>query len=252
MRDRCWSWQGAGTGKTRVLVHRIARLVSRGVAPWKILAVTFSNKAAGEMRERLREAMGLAAEKMWIGTFHGTCARMLGAIQNFKTKDQQPARPQRSSGTRVKCEGSFLARRTQGGGGISSVRTALLAHLLHVGLVLFAARIVVVVVVVVGQQRRAGQTEERRRRRLTRILLVARLIKRRRRKAISSHVPKAKQQQQQEEERADQRNALLQQHPNVPAILRACPFFHEYMSVLVCFLSLVDHPSLVRKKEQQS
>ncbi|MCG8416365.1 MAG: UvrD-helicase domain-containing protein [Proteobacteria bacterium] len=68
---------GAGTGKTRVLVHRIARLVSTGVAPWDILAVTFSNKAAGEMRQRLRALLGLAAEKMWIGTFHGTCARLL-------------------------------------------------------------------------------------------------------------------------------------------------------------------------------
>ena len=68
---------GAGAGKTRVLVHRIARLIRRGVKPWTILAVTFSNKAAGEMRERLREAVGLAAEKMWIGTFHGTCAKLL-------------------------------------------------------------------------------------------------------------------------------------------------------------------------------
>lgn len=68
---------GAGTGKTRVLVHRIARLVERRIPPWKILAVTFSNKAAGEMRERLREVLGMAADKMWIGTFHGTCAKLL-------------------------------------------------------------------------------------------------------------------------------------------------------------------------------
>jgi len=68
---------GAGTGKTRVLVHRIARLVERGTEPWAILAVTFTNKAAGEMRQRLRELLGEAADAMWIGTFHATCARLL-------------------------------------------------------------------------------------------------------------------------------------------------------------------------------
>ncbi|MGE3458500.1 MAG: ATP-dependent helicase [Kofleriaceae bacterium] len=68
---------GAGTGKTRVLVHRIARLVESGVEPWGILAVTFTNKAAGEMRHRLREILGEAADVMWIGTFHATCARLL-------------------------------------------------------------------------------------------------------------------------------------------------------------------------------
>ena len=68
---------GAGTGKTRVLVQRIARLVESGIAPWEILAVTFTNKAAGEMRHRLRELLGEAADAMWIGTFHSTCARLL-------------------------------------------------------------------------------------------------------------------------------------------------------------------------------
>jgi len=68
---------GAGTGKTRVLVHRIARLVETGTEPWAILAVTFTNKAAGEMRARLREILGEAADAMWIGTFHSTCARLL-------------------------------------------------------------------------------------------------------------------------------------------------------------------------------
>ena len=68
---------GAGTGKTRVLVHRIARLVETGTEPWAILAVTFTNKAAGEMRHRLRELLGTAADAMWIGTFHSTCARLL-------------------------------------------------------------------------------------------------------------------------------------------------------------------------------
>ena len=68
---------GAGTGKTRVLVQRIARLVEDGTEPWAILAVTFTNKAAGEMRHRLRQLLGEAADAMWIGTFHATCARIL-------------------------------------------------------------------------------------------------------------------------------------------------------------------------------
>ncbi|MBC7975976.1 MAG: UvrD-helicase domain-containing protein, partial [Myxococcales bacterium] len=68
---------GAGTGKTRVLVARIAQLVEAGTEPWAILAVTFTNKAAGEMRHRLRELLGDAADSMWIGTFHATCAKLL-------------------------------------------------------------------------------------------------------------------------------------------------------------------------------
>jgi DNA helicase II / ATP-dependent DNA helicase PcrA len=68
---------GAGTGKTRVLVHRISRLVELGIQPWEILAVTFTNKAADEMRSRLGGVLGEAAEAMWIGTFHAICARIL-------------------------------------------------------------------------------------------------------------------------------------------------------------------------------
>ena len=68
---------GAGTGKTRVLVHRIAHLVDTGADPRRILAVTFTNKAAGEMRTRLRGLLGSRADAMWIGTFHATCARIL-------------------------------------------------------------------------------------------------------------------------------------------------------------------------------
>jgi DNA helicase-2/ATP-dependent DNA helicase PcrA len=68
---------GAGTGKTRVLVQRIARLVETGAEPWAILGVTFTNKAAAEMRHRLRGLLGARADAMWIGTFHSTCARLL-------------------------------------------------------------------------------------------------------------------------------------------------------------------------------
>jgi DNA helicase-2/ATP-dependent DNA helicase PcrA len=68
---------GAGTGKTRVLVHRIAHLVETSADPRDILAVTFTNKAAGEMRARLRSLLGSRADAMWIGTFHATCARLL-------------------------------------------------------------------------------------------------------------------------------------------------------------------------------
>ena len=68
---------GAGTGKTRVLVQRIVRLVETGAEPWSILAVTFTNKAAGEMKARLRNELGGAADSMWVGTFHSTCARLL-------------------------------------------------------------------------------------------------------------------------------------------------------------------------------
>src|SRR4026207_2032109 len=93
---------GAGSGKTRVLTYRVAHLiVDKKVRPNEILAITFTNKAAGEMRERLETMLGGTARAIWILTFHAACGRILrraaerlgypSALPN--SDDQDPARP---------------------------------------------------------------------------------------------------------------------------------------------------------------
>lgn len=92
---------GAGSGKTRVLTHRIGYMLEKGVSPWQILAITFTNKAAKEMKERLTAMIGEDVEDMWVSTFHASCVRILrrdieslnlGYGRNFvifDTSDQQ-------------------------------------------------------------------------------------------------------------------------------------------------------------------
>ncbi|HBC72119.1 MAG TPA: DNA helicase II [Coxiellaceae bacterium] len=85
---------GAGSGKTRVLVHRIAWLLSQGASPQNILAVTFTNKAATQMRIRLEQMLQFSLASMWVGTFHGLAHRLLrlhwqeaGLVQSFQILD---------------------------------------------------------------------------------------------------------------------------------------------------------------------
>jgi len=90
---------GAGSGKTRVLTHRIAHLIrKRGVSPFEILAITFTNKAADEMKHRVAALVGPVAEKMWVSTFHSACVRILrrdgkrlGYPSSFTIYDQADA-----------------------------------------------------------------------------------------------------------------------------------------------------------------
>jgi DNA helicase-2/ATP-dependent DNA helicase PcrA len=91
---------GAGSGKTRVLTHRIAYLLNeKNVFPDRILAVTFTNKAAGELKARLEKMVGASARDLWVGTFHATCVRMLrrdgkkiGIASNFAIMDDTDQR----------------------------------------------------------------------------------------------------------------------------------------------------------------
>ena len=89
---------GAGSGKTRVLTHRIAHLIHQGVHPSKILAITFTNKAAAEMRERVATLVGPVVRTMWVSTFHSACVRilrangdLLGYPRQFSIYDQADA-----------------------------------------------------------------------------------------------------------------------------------------------------------------
>jgi len=90
---------GAGSGKTRVLTHRLAYLVSEiGASPFEVLAITFTNKAAGEMRERVADLVGPVGRRMWVSTFHAACSRilrreatLLGYRPSFTIYDQADA-----------------------------------------------------------------------------------------------------------------------------------------------------------------
>ena len=86
---------GAGTGKTATIVKRIEHIIADGYAlPWQVLAITFTNKAAGELKERLMNTIGTEANEIWAATFHSMCARMLrrfadrlGYTQHFTIYD---------------------------------------------------------------------------------------------------------------------------------------------------------------------
>ncbi len=90
---------GAGSGKTRVITHRIAYLISEGMSPFEILAITFTNKAAEEMKARVGALVGPVAERMWVSTFHSACVRILhrdaerlGFSSRFSIYDQADSR----------------------------------------------------------------------------------------------------------------------------------------------------------------
>lgn len=91
---------GAGSGKTRVLTYRISYLITEyNVSPWNIIALTFTNKAAGEMHERIDDIVGAGSENIWVSTFHSTCVRILrrfcesiGYNRNFTIYDSDDSK----------------------------------------------------------------------------------------------------------------------------------------------------------------
>ncbi len=87
---------GAGSGKTRVITYRVAYLIEQGIQPYNILAITFTNKAAGEVRERVDQVLGYGSESVWVSTFHSLCVRILrryiervGYASNFTIYDTE-------------------------------------------------------------------------------------------------------------------------------------------------------------------
>ena len=90
---------GAGSGKTRVITYRIAHMINQGIEPFSILALTFTNKAAAEMRNRIAQIVGPQAKNIWTGTFHSIFARILrheadkiGFPPNFTIYDKDDAK----------------------------------------------------------------------------------------------------------------------------------------------------------------
>jgi DNA helicase-2/ATP-dependent DNA helicase PcrA len=73
---------GAGSGKTRVLTYRTAHLIEKGIDPFSILLLTFTNKAAGEMRHRIETVIGSQAKNIWMGTFHSVFSKILLLVNN--------------------------------------------------------------------------------------------------------------------------------------------------------------------------
>ena len=77
---------GAGSGKTRVLTYRVAHLINSGYDPFNILALTFTNKAAKEMRSRIEKMVGREAKNIWMGTFHSVFAKIFAELEFFTFK----------------------------------------------------------------------------------------------------------------------------------------------------------------------